>query len=142
MLEARVKQLKKQAVEKEAAKVAKEAAKEAAEKEAVEKEAVRKEAAEKEEVEKEAADKEAAKEATEKEDDDKEDQFFPSGSSDNDGPVGLHRVKSWFKCPIYFNHLYQFKNSLLFHIQYMMMDEFLLPNVVKQHDAFWSKQTG
>jgi hypothetical protein len=71
----------------------KETAKEAAEKEATVKEVVRREAAE--------------KEAAEKEDDDEEeDQSWPSGSSDDDGPVRLHGVKRWFKCPICFNHLY------------------------------------
>jgi hypothetical protein len=103
-------------VAKAAKEVTKEAAdKEAAGKEAVEKEAVEKEAAEKEEAEKEAAEKD--------EDNEEEDQSWPSGSSDDDGPVRLHRVKHWFKCPIFFNHLYQHKNSLFFDIQYMMMDE-------------------
>jgi hypothetical protein len=35
--------------------------------------------------------------------------------------------------PICFNHLYQHKNSLFFHIQYMMFDAFSSPNVVKWH---------
>jgi flagellar biosynthesis GTPase FlhF len=119
MLEARVKQLEKQAAAKEAAK------------EAVEKEAARKEVAEKEVDEKEAAQKEVAeKEAAEKEDDkEEEDQPWPLGSSNDDSPVRLHRVKRWLKCPICFNHLYQHKNSLFFHIQYMM-DEFSPHDVV------------
>jgi hypothetical protein len=79
---------------------------------------------------KEVAKEVAEKEAAEKEDDD---QSWPSGSNDDDGPVRLHRVKRWFKCPICFNHLYQHKKSLFFHIQYMMMDEFLPSNMVKQH---------
>jgi flagellar biosynthesis GTPase FlhF len=119
MLDVRVKQLEKQVVEKEAAK-------EAAEKEVAKKEAARKEATEKEMVEKEVAEKEAAK----KEDNDEvEDQSWqPSGSSEDDGPVDpirFSRVKRWCKCPICFNHLYQHKNSLFFHIKYMMMGEFL-----------------
>jgi hypothetical protein len=105
MLEVRVKQLEKQAIEKEAAKVAKEA---------TEKEAVEKEADE--------------KEATEKEDDDEEEDqsWRPSESNDDDGPV-------CFKCPICFNHLFRHKNSLFFHIKYMMMDDFSPPNVVERH---------
>jgi flagellar biosynthesis GTPase FlhF len=133
MLEERVKQLEKQVTEKEAAMEAaeKEVAKnEAAGKEAAEKEAVEKEVVEKEATKKEAADKEAAK----KEDnDEEEDQSWPSGSSDDDSPVRLHRVKHWFKCPICFNNLYQHKNSLFLHIQYMMMDEFSPPDMVEQN---------
>jgi hypothetical protein len=118
MLEVSVKQLEKQAAEKEASKAAKEAAK----KEAAEKEVAGKEAAEKEAVEKEAAEKE--------DDDQEEDQsWWPSESSDNDSPV-------CFKCPICFNHLYQHKNSLFFHIKYMTTAEFLLPNVAVQHRQF------
>jgi hypothetical protein len=101
------------------------AAKEVAEKEAVEKEAARKEAAKKEVGEKEVAEKEVVvkeaveKEAAEKEDnEEEEDQYWqPSESSNADGPV-------CFKCPICFNHLHQHKNSLFFHIKYMMTDEF------------------
>jgi hypothetical protein len=74
------------------------AAKEAAEKQVAGKETVEKEAAVKEIAEKEAAEKE--------DNDEKEDQSWPSGSSDDNGPVRLHRVKHWFMCPICFNHLY------------------------------------
>jgi hypothetical protein len=113
----RVKQLEKQAAEKEAGKEA--AEKEAAEKEAVEKKAVEKEAAEKEDGEEE------------------EDQYWrPSRRSNDDDPVSpirFLRIKRWFKCPICFNHLYQHKNSLFFHIKYMMMDEFSTPDMVEQH---------
>jgi hypothetical protein len=134
MLEARVKQLEKEAAEKEAAK----AAMEVAEKEAAEKEAAGKEATQKDAVEKEAVKKEVAeKEVVEKEDDDEEeDQFWPSGSSDDDDPVSpirFPRVKRWFKCPICLNHLYQYKDNLFFHIEYMMTDEFLKPDMVEQH---------
>jgi cobalamin biosynthesis protein CobT len=102
----------------------KEAAKEAVEKEVAEKEVAGKEAAEKSAVEKEAVEKEAAEKG---DDDEEEDQSWrPSESSDDDGPV-------CFKCPICFNHLYQHKNSLVFHIKYMMTDEFLPPNVVEWH---------
>jgi hypothetical protein len=76
-----------------------------------------------------AAEKEAVKkEVVEKDDDGEgEDQSWrPTESSDDEGPV-------CFKCPICFNHLYQHKNNLFFHIKYMMMDEFLLPNVVERH---------
>jgi hypothetical protein len=129
MLEVRVKQLEKQATEKGAAKAAK-----AATKEAVEKEAAGKEVAKKEAVEKESAEKEAA----EKEDDDEEEEqsWWPSGSSNTDGPLTPIRflgVKCCFKCPICFNHLYQHKKNLFFHIKYMMTDEFLTPDVVVQH---------
>jgi hypothetical protein len=124
MLEVRIKQLEKQAVEKEAAK-------EEAKKEVAEKEAAGKEAAEKEVIEKEAAEKEAAKKV---DDDEVEDQsWWPSRSSDNDGPVSpirFPRVKRWFKCPICFNHLYRHKNSLFFHTKYMMMDEFSMLDVI------------
>jgi hypothetical protein len=100
-----------------------------------EKEAARKEAADKEVVEKEAVEKESAeKNATEKEDDDEEeDQSWPSRSSDDDGPIRFPRVKHCFKCPICHNYLYQYKNSLFFHNEYMMMDEFLKPDMVEQH---------
>jgi hypothetical protein len=126
MLEVRIKQLEKQATEKEAAK-------EAAEKEAAKKEVARMEAAEKETVENDAAEKEAA----EKEDDDEEENqsYRPSGCRDDVSPVSLirfSRVKHWFKCPIFFNHLYQHKYSLFFHIKYKMMDEFLTSTLVEQ----------
>jgi hypothetical protein len=130
MLEVRVKQLEKQAAEKEVAK----AAKEAAEKEAAEKEAAGKEVVEKEAVVKEVTEKEVAKKVDGKEEEDQ--SWRPSGNSDDDGlvsPIRFPRVKRWFKCPICFNQLYQHKNSLLFHIKYMMMDEFLTPSVVEQH---------
>jgi hypothetical protein len=78
------------------------------------------------------------KEATEKEDDDGEEdqQAWPSGSSDDDGPVSpirFPRVKRWFKCPICLNHLYQHKNSLFGHIENFIMDELSTPDVVEQH---------
>jgi flagellar biosynthesis GTPase FlhF len=132
MLEAWVKQLEKQAAVKEEAKAA---AKEATEKEVAEKEVAGTEVAEKKVVEMEAAEKEATeKEVAEKEnDDEEEEQSWPSGSSDDGGPVRLHRVNRWFQCPICFNHLYQHKNSLFLHIQYMMIDEFSPPDVVEQH---------
>jgi hypothetical protein len=93
------------------------------EKQAAEKEAAM-EAAEKEAARNEVAEKEVA----EKGDDDEEEDhsWRPSESSDDDGPI-------CFKCPICFNHLYQHKNSLFFHIKYMMTDEFFLPNVVERH---------
>jgi hypothetical protein len=98
----------------------KETAKEVAEKEAIEKEVVEKEVAE--------------KQATDKEDDDEEeDQSWPSGSSDFDDPVRFPRVKRWFKCPICLNNLYQHKNSLFFHIEYIMMNEFSKPDMVEQN---------
>jgi hypothetical protein len=117
MLEVRVKQLEKEAAEKEVTK-------EAPEKEAAEHEATEKEAGE--------------KEVTEKEDDEEEEDqsWRPSRSRDDDGPINpikFPRVKHWLKCPIYFNHLYQHKNNLFFHIKYMMLDEFLMPGVVEQH---------
>jgi flagellar biosynthesis GTPase FlhF len=126
MLEVRVKQLEKQAAEKEAAK-------EVAEKEAVEKEAARKEAAKMEASEKEAAEKEVVekevveKEAVETEDNEEEEDpsWQPSESSDDDSPI-------CFRCPICFSHLYQHKNSLFFHIKYMITDEFSPPNVVER----------
>jgi flagellar biosynthesis GTPase FlhF len=120
MLEVRVKQLEKQAAEKEAAK-------EAAEKEVAEKKAAGKGA-----VEKEASEKEAVEKEDEEEEEDQ--SWRPSGSNDNDGhisPIKFPRVKRWFKCPICFNHLYQHKNSLFFHINYMMMDEFSMRDMVK-----------
>jgi hypothetical protein len=98
-----------------------------------------KQAAEKEVVEKEVVEKEAAeKEAVEKEDDEEEEDqsWRPSGSSDNDSlvsPIRFPRVKRWFKCPICFNHLYQHKDILFFHIKYMMMDEFSTVDVVELH---------
>jgi hypothetical protein len=84
-------------------------------------------------VEKEAVEKEAdKKEVVEKEDDNKEeDQSWPSGSSDDNSPVRFPRVKCWFKCSICLNHLYQHKNNLFFRIEYMMMKEFLKPDVVE-----------
>jgi hypothetical protein len=90
------------------------------------KEAVEKEAAEKGVVQKEAAKKEATeKEVARKEDDDEEeDQSWPLESSNNDDPIRFPRVKCWLKCPICPNSLYQHKNSLFFHIEYMMMNEF------------------
>jgi hypothetical protein len=98
----------------------KETAKEVAKKEAIEKEVVEKEVAE--------------KQATDKEDDDEEeDQSWPSGSSDFDDPVRFPRVKRWFKCPICLNNLYQHKNSLFFHIEYIMMNEFSKPDMVEQN---------
>jgi hypothetical protein len=106
MLELRVKELERQATKKEAAKVTKEAAKEAAEKEVAEKE----------------------------DNDEEEDQSWrSSGSSDDGSPIKLARVKRWFKCPICFNHLYRHKNSLFFHIKFMMKDEFSTPDMVEQH---------
>jgi hypothetical protein len=74
----------------------------------------------------------------EKEDEvEEEDQSWqPSISSDDDGPVNTIRflgVKRLFKCPICFNDFYQHKNNLFFHIKYMMMDEFLMPDVVVHH---------
>jgi hypothetical protein len=110
--------LEKQVTEKEVAK------------EATKKEMAEKKATEKEAVEKEAAEKEAAK----KEDnDEKEDQSRPSGSNNDDSPIRFPGVKRWFKCPICFNHLYQHKNNLFFHIEYMMMNGFSMPDVVEQH---------
>jgi hypothetical protein len=80
----------------------------------------------------------AEKVAAEKEDDnDEEDQQdWPSGSSDNDGPISpirFLRVKHWFKCPICLNHLYQHKNSLFSHIKNFIMEELSTPDVVEQH---------
>jgi hypothetical protein len=134
MLEARVKQLEKEAAEKEAAK----AAMEVAEKEAAEKEAAGKEATQKEAVEKEAVKKEVAeKEVVEKEDDDEEeDQFWPSGSSNDDDPVSpirFPRVKRWFKCPICVNYLYEHKNGLLFHIKSFIKDVMSMSDMVDKH---------
>jgi hypothetical protein len=103
-------------------------------KEADEKELTGKEVAEKEAVEKEAAEKEAAEKEDDKEEEDQ--SWRPSGSNDDNGPVKpirFPRFNRWFKCPICFNHLYQHKKSLFFHIKYMMMDEFSTPDVVKQH---------
>jgi hypothetical protein len=83
--------------------------------------------------------KEAAKkEMAEKEDDDDEGDplAWPSGSSDDDGPVSpirFPRVKCWFKCPICLNHLYQHKNSLFGHIKNFIMEELSMPDMVKQH---------
>jgi hypothetical protein len=78
-----------------------------------------KDAAKKEVVEKEVAEKE--------DDGEEEDQsWWRSESRDNDSPI-------CFKCPICFNHLYQHKNNLFFHIKFMMMDEFLPPNMVEWH---------
>jgi hypothetical protein len=89
-------------------------------------------------TEKEAAKETAVKEAAEKDDDeeDEDKSWWTSGSSDDDGPIRpirFPRVKHWFKCPICLNHLYQHKNSFFFHIKYMMVDEFLMPDVVEQH---------
>jgi hypothetical protein len=93
----------------------------------------------KEADEKEAAEKEAdEKEATEKEDDDDEEdqQAWPSGSSNDDGPVSpikLPRMKRWFKCIICLNHLYRHKNSLFVDIKNFIMEELLMPDMVEQH---------
>jgi hypothetical protein len=74
---------------------------------------------------------------TEKDDDnEEEDQSWPSGSSDDNGPVSpirFPKVKRWFKCPICLNDLYQYKNSLFFDIEYLMMDGFLKPDMVEQY---------
>jgi hypothetical protein len=107
VLEVRVKQLEKQVAEKEVANEA--AGKEAAGKEAFGKEAVEKEAAEKEDN-----------------DEEKDQSWRTSESSNDDGPI-------CFKCPNCFNQLYQHKNSLFFHIKYMMTNEFSPPNVVERH---------
>jgi hypothetical protein len=74
------------------------------------------------------------KEAAEKEDDDDEEdqQAWPSGSSDEDGPIRFSRVKYWFKCPC-LNHLYQHKNSLLCHIKNFIMEELSTLDMVEQH---------
>jgi hypothetical protein len=77
-------------------------------------------------TEKEAAKKETAEK---EEDDEKDDRSWPSGSSDDDGPFRFPRVMHWFKCSICLNHLYQHRNSLFFHIEYMMMNEFLMPDM-------------
>jgi hypothetical protein len=88
---------------------------------------------------KEATEKEAAKkEMVEKEDnDDEEDQqVWPSGCSNDDGPISpirFPRVKRWFKCPICLNHLYQHKKSLFVHIKKIIKDELSTLDVVEQH---------
>jgi hypothetical protein len=78
------------------------------------------------------------KEAAEKEDDDDEDdlQAWPSGSSDDDGPISpikFPRVMHWLKCPICLNYLYEHKNGLLFHIDSFIKDAMSPPDVVEQH---------
>jgi hypothetical protein len=83
------------------------------------------------------------KEATEKEvvekedDDDEEDQHaWPLGSSDDDvpiSPIRFPRVKHWFKCPIFLNHLYHHKNSLFGHIKNFIMEKLSTPDMVEQH---------
>jgi hypothetical protein len=96
---------------------------------------VRKEVAEKEAVKKKATEKEASKK---EDDDDEEDQ--QSRSRDDDGPVcpiRVPRIKSWFKCPICVNYLYEHKNILLFHIKNFINDAMSLPNVVEQHCHLW-----
>jgi hypothetical protein len=68
-------------------------------KEAAEKEATKKEAAVKDVAKKEAAEKEVAEKETTENDVDQ--WAWPSGSSDDDGPVSpirFPRVKHWFKC--------------------------------------------
>jgi hypothetical protein len=88
---------------------------------------------------KEAVKKEAVEnEATKKEDDDDEEdqQDWPSGSSDDDGPVNairFPRVMCWLKCPICLNYLYEHKNGLLFHIESFIKDAMSPPDVVEQH---------
>jgi hypothetical protein len=72
------------------------------------------------------------KEAAEKEDnDDEEDQqAWPSGSTDDDGPINpirFPRVMHWLKCPICLNYLYEHKNGLLFHIENFIKDEMSPP---------------
>jgi hypothetical protein len=138
MLELRVKQLEKQAhgdfrhhealLERLVPFVRKEADEKAAEKEVVEKVAAEKEAAEKEAAEKEVAEKE--------DDDDEEDQAWPSGSSDDDGPVSpirFPRVMCLLKCHICLNYLYEHKNVLFFHIKSFIKDAMSPPDVVLQH---------
>jgi hypothetical protein len=78
------------------------------------------------------------KEVAEKEDnDDEEDQeVWPSGSSDDDGPISsirFPRVKRWFNCPICLNYLYQHNNSLLFRIENFITDKMSPLDVVEQH---------
>jgi hypothetical protein len=73
---------------------------------------------------KEAVEKEAAEKVDDNEEEDQ--SWRPWKTSDDDDLV-------CFKCPIYFNHLYQHKNSSFFHIKYMMVDEFLPPNMVERH---------
>jgi hypothetical protein len=79
----------------------------------------------------------AEKEAADKEDDDdKEDQAWPSGSTDDDGPVRPIRfsnVMRWLNCPICLNYLYEHKNGLLFHIEGFIKDAMSPPDVVEQH---------
>jgi hypothetical protein len=78
------------------------------------------------------------KEAVEKEDDDDEEdqQAWPSGSSGDYGPISpmrFPRVKRWLKCPIGLNYLYEHKNGFLFHIESFIKDEISPPDVVEQH---------
>jgi hypothetical protein len=83
--------------------------------------------------------KEAAeKEVAEKEDDDNEEdqQAWPSGSSDDAGPVSpikFSRVMRWLKCPICLNYLYEHKNGLLFQIESFIKDAISPPDVVEQY---------
>jgi hypothetical protein len=77
-------------------------------------------------------------EVVEKEDDDDEEdqQAWPSGSSDDDGPVGpirFSKVMRWLKCPICLNYLYEHKNGLLFHIESFIKNAISPLDVVKQH---------
>jgi hypothetical protein len=66
--------------------------------------------------------------------DDEEDQEAWPSSSDDDGPISPIRfpiIKHWFKCPICLNYLYEHKNSLLFHIKNLIIDEMLTPDVIE-----------
>jgi hypothetical protein len=95
---------------------------------------LRKEATEKEVAEKEVAKKEAANK--EDNDDEEDQQAWPSGSSDNDGPVSpirFPRVMCWLKCPICLNYLYKDKNGLPFHIESFIRDAMSPLDVVEQH---------
>jgi hypothetical protein len=88
----------------------------------------------KEAVKKEAVEKEATKK--ENDDDEEDQQDWPSGSSDDDGPVNpirFPRVMCWLKCPICLNYLYEHKNGLLFHIESFIKDAMSPPDVVEQH---------
>jgi hypothetical protein len=125
MLEARVKQLQKQACE------------DFRYNESLKARLVpflRKEAGEKEATEKEAAEKVSAK--MEDDNDEEDQQAWPSRSSDDDDPVSpirFPRVKHWFKCPICLKHLYQHKNSFFGHIKNFIMEELSTLDVVEQH---------
>jgi hypothetical protein len=88
----------------------------------------------KEAVKKEAVEKEVTKK--ENDDDEEDQQDWPSGSSDDDGPVNpirFPRVMCWLKCPICLNYLYEHKNGLLFHIESFIKDAMSPPDVVEQH---------